>query len=214
MTITRSPGANPRTASPTSVTMPTASWPRIVPLSIPAMVPRTRCRSVPQIALRVILTIASCGSMISGWGTSSRRMSPMPCQTIAFMVVPFSVDLGRVQILRARASMTAGSLRRREWLEHETEEIRRRQCGRRDLNPHAFRHRYLKPACIPISPLPRALTSVMERRRTARRQQPPTRPTGRVAGCRQDHPVGRTRGRIRPVDRPGGDPCGKLARPP
>ena len=28
-------------------------------------------------------------------------------------------------------------------------------CGRRDLNPHAFRHRYLKPACIPISPLPR-----------------------------------------------------------
>ena len=28
-------------------------------------------------------------------------------------------------------------------------------CGRRDLNPHALRHRYLKPACIPISPLPR-----------------------------------------------------------
>ena len=28
-------------------------------------------------------------------------------------------------------------------------------CGRRDLNPHAFRHQNLNLACIPISPLPR-----------------------------------------------------------
>jgi hypothetical protein len=27
--------------------------------------------------------------------------------------------------------------------------------GRRDLNPHARKHRNLNPACIPISPLPR-----------------------------------------------------------
>ena len=31
----------------------------------------------------------------------------------------------------------------------------RKRCGRRDLNPHALRHRNLNPACIPISPLPR-----------------------------------------------------------
>src|SRR5690606_13768763 len=29
------------------------------------------------------------------------------------------------------------------------------QYGRRDLNPHAFRHQNLNLACIPISPLPR-----------------------------------------------------------
>lgn len=29
------------------------------------------------------------------------------------------------------------------------------ECGRRDLNPHARKHRNLNPACLPISPLPR-----------------------------------------------------------
>ena len=29
-------------------------------------------------------------------------------------------------------------------------------CGRRDLNPHARKHRNLNPACLPISPLPLA----------------------------------------------------------
>ncbi len=27
-------------------------------------------------------------------------------------------------------------------------------CGRRDSNPHGLRHRYLKPACLPIPPRP------------------------------------------------------------
>ena len=27
-------------------------------------------------------------------------------------------------------------------------------CGRRDLNPHDLRHRYLKPACLPVPPRP------------------------------------------------------------
>ena len=36
----------------------------------------------------------------------------------------------------------------------------RQKYGRRDLNPHAFRHQNLNLACIPISPLPREKTSV------------------------------------------------------
>ena len=30
------------------------------------------------------------------------------------------------------------------------------RCGRRDSNPHALRHRLLRPACLPIPPRPRA----------------------------------------------------------
>jgi hypothetical protein len=55
---------------------PTPSWPRIRPSSTPGIVPRTKCRSVPQIALAVSRTIASVGSWIVGSGTSSSRMSP------------------------------------------------------------------------------------------------------------------------------------------
>ena len=29
-------------------------------------------------------------------------------------------------------------------------------CSRRDLNPHAYRHRFLRPACLPISPQERS----------------------------------------------------------
>ena len=32
-------------------------------------------------------------------------------------------------------------------------------CGRWDSNPHAFRHRNLNPACLPVSPLPRSRQS-------------------------------------------------------
>lgn len=45
-----------------------------------------KCRSVPQIALAVSRTIASVGCSITGSGISSRRISLMPCQTIAFIV--------------------------------------------------------------------------------------------------------------------------------
>ena len=33
------------------------------------------------------------------------------------------------------------------------------RCGRRDSNPHALRHRLLRPACLPIPPRPRAEAS-------------------------------------------------------
>ncbi len=86
--ITRSPSRRFRTARPISSTMPTPSWPRIVPGFIPGTVPRTRWRSVPQIALAVRRTIASVRSLIRGSGTSSSRMSPMPWKTTAFIPGP------------------------------------------------------------------------------------------------------------------------------
>src|SRR3954470_16578228 len=46
-----------------------------------------RCRSEPQIAQLVTLTIASRGSSISGSATVSHRMSSLPCQTRARIFV-------------------------------------------------------------------------------------------------------------------------------
>ena len=75
---TRSPGTKLRTCSPISSTTPTPSCPRIRPSFVPGMVPRTKWRSVPQIALAVSRTIASVGSWILGSATSSSLMSPTP----------------------------------------------------------------------------------------------------------------------------------------
>jgi len=61
------------------------SCPRIVPGFISVTVPRTKCRSVPQMALAVSRTIASVGSSIFGSFTSSRPMSPTPFHTTAFI---------------------------------------------------------------------------------------------------------------------------------
>jgi hypothetical protein len=60
----------------------------MVPGFIPGRVPRIMCRSVPQIALAVSRTMASVGCLILGSLTVSRRMSPIPWKTIAFMVAP------------------------------------------------------------------------------------------------------------------------------
>src|SRR3954452_21228103 len=38
-------------------------------------------------------------------------------------------------------------------------------CGRRDSNPHALRHRLLRPACLPIPPRPQGLSIVTSRLR-------------------------------------------------
>ena len=59
-------GRRLRTPSPTSRTTPTASWPRMVPSTIRPIVPRTKCRSVPQIALVVTSTTASAAAGSSG----------------------------------------------------------------------------------------------------------------------------------------------------
>ncbi len=56
--------------------MPTASWPSTVPGATSLIVPRTKCKSVPQMAEVVMRTTASVGSSMRGSGTSSSRMSP------------------------------------------------------------------------------------------------------------------------------------------
>ena len=77
-TRTRSPSTRVVTAAPTAVTVPTASWPRIVPGFTSGTSPLRMCRSVPQIVDESIRTIASVGSMIDGSGTSSQLRWPGP----------------------------------------------------------------------------------------------------------------------------------------
>src|SRR5699024_8157159 len=47
-----------------------------------------------------------------------------------------------------------------------------RECARRDLNPHAQRHRNLNPACLPIPPRARALSIVVPHLGSVRNQYP------------------------------------------
>src|ERR1700722_19624149 len=83
-TRTRSPTANPLTASPTSVTVPTASWPRMRPSVTAATSPWRMCRSVPQIVVVSTRTTTSVGSWIAASGTSSQAFLPGPWYTSAF----------------------------------------------------------------------------------------------------------------------------------
>src|SRR5690349_13196248 len=88
-TRTRSPGATVVTASPTSTTMPTASWPRIVPGVTSGTSPFRMWRSVPQIVADPMRTIASVGSRMTGSGTDSQPRFPGPWYTSACMAPPF-----------------------------------------------------------------------------------------------------------------------------
>ena len=75
-TSTRSPAAIVVTAAPTSTTVPTASWPRIVPGFTSGTSPLRMCRSVPQIVDVSIRTIASVGCRSSGRARSPRPVGP------------------------------------------------------------------------------------------------------------------------------------------
>ena len=75
---TRSPGLNAVTAGPTLSTMPTPSWPRMRPGWQVGTSPLRMCRSVPQIVVLHILTIASVGAVISGFGALPGLSSPAP----------------------------------------------------------------------------------------------------------------------------------------
>jgi hypothetical protein len=69
--ITASPTLNAVTAEPTASTMPTPSWPRMRPGWQVSTSPLRMCRSVPQIVVRVIFTMASVGAPSVGFGRSS-----------------------------------------------------------------------------------------------------------------------------------------------
>src|SRR5580704_4701120 len=94
-TSTRSPTPNPLTASPTSVTVPTASWPRMRPSVTAGTSPCRICRSVPQIVVVSTLTTTSVGSLMLASGTSSHAFWPGPWYTRAFirptLVIPAAV---------------------------------------------------------------------------------------------------------------------------
>src|SRR5436190_1239907 len=120
---TRSPGFRFRTFLPTSSTTPTPSCPRIVPGFMPGTVPRMKCRSVPQVALAVSRTIASVGSLTFGSLTVSRRTSPMPWKTIAFMGPPGIFPT--CDAMAAGARRTARSPCETAAMDRDTEQLQR-----------------------------------------------------------------------------------------
>src|SRR5665647_649328 len=84
---TWSPALNAVTAGPTFSMMPTPSWPRIEPGLQVGTSPLRMCRSVPQMVVLVILTIASVGAVMSGF--SNRPFGVKHFQTIHH----YSVDV-------------------------------------------------------------------------------------------------------------------------
>jgi hypothetical protein len=71
-------GDSRRTPSPNSHTVPTASWRRTRLLCTTGTSPLRMCRSVPQMVVASIRTMASPWSRISGSGTSSQAFRPGP----------------------------------------------------------------------------------------------------------------------------------------
>src|ERR1700716_3835443 len=60
------------------------------------------CRSEPQIAQAVTLMMASRGCSILGSGTSSQRMSPLPCQAKAFICCSFFCRCAAVWVVNVQ----------------------------------------------------------------------------------------------------------------
>src|SRR3954465_6811901 len=85
-TTTRSPTVRLRTPLPTSTTSPMNSCPSTSPCSIVGTNPLYKWRSDPQIAVEVILTIASCELRILGSGSSTTSTFRLPIQQFAFMI--------------------------------------------------------------------------------------------------------------------------------
>ncbi len=75
---TWSPGLKLVTAAPTDSITPTPSCPRMVPGLQVGTSPLRMCRSVPQIVVRVMRTIASPGMASAGLGRSSTFLRPGP----------------------------------------------------------------------------------------------------------------------------------------
>src|SRR3954464_2763147 len=76
--MTRSPTLRLVTDGPTSVMVPTPSWPKMPPLATAGTSPLRMCRSVPQIVVVSTLTITSLGPWILGSGTSVQDFTPGP----------------------------------------------------------------------------------------------------------------------------------------
>src|SRR5690348_4008878 len=101
-TTTRSPGWRFLTPGPTSITSPINSCPRMSPFCIVGTNPLYKCRSEPQIAVDVILTIASRELRILGSGTVSTDTFRLPCQQFAF-IFHLAISSSQVAPLRRPA---------------------------------------------------------------------------------------------------------------
>jgi hypothetical protein len=77
-TRTLSPSRTLMTAAPVSTTVPTASCPKVRPSVTVGTSPLRMCRSVPQMVVVSILTIASVGLSILGSDFDSYFLSPGP----------------------------------------------------------------------------------------------------------------------------------------
>src|SRR4051812_26236465 len=85
-TTTRSPTFKlPLSPRPVSTTSPINSWPRMSPFSMVGTKPLNKCRSEPQMAVDVILTMASRELRIFGSGTSSTFTFRLPSQQVALI---------------------------------------------------------------------------------------------------------------------------------
>jgi hypothetical protein len=106
----RSPFRNLLCADPVSITSPMNSCPRMSPLFIVGIRPSIRCRSEPQIAQLVTLMMTSRPSSILGSGTLSQRMSFVPCQQSAFIII----YLCEFQVEEKRVAVVSGELPREQ----------------------------------------------------------------------------------------------------
>ena len=75
-TVTRSPGRTVVTPAPTCSTMPTISWPTVMPGTARGTEPCLMCRSLVQMLPSVTLTMASRSFCKTGLGLSSRAKVP------------------------------------------------------------------------------------------------------------------------------------------
>src|SRR6266404_970382 len=83
------------------------------PFCIVGIKPLYKCRSEPQIAVDVILTIASCLLRICGSGTSSTRISFLPYQQLALIIAFLSLsnDLQREPLVWRGVGLTPPPVR-------------------------------------------------------------------------------------------------------
>ena len=186
-TSTRSPTAMVVTAAPISTTVPTASWPRIVPGFTSGTSPLRMCRSVPQIVDESIRTIASVGSMMDRVGDGLPGPLAGPVVDERLHRTPFSSgglqDAGRGRSgLRGSPRETCWSpcrqRRRARALDGSSARIAPRRCGTSNRRRHRAGDRSGRAAAHP-----RRSTSG-----SCRRSSPPTGRTSvdhaRPAGVR------------------------------
>src|SRR5688572_19728973 len=99
------------------------------------------CRSDPQIAVVVTLTMASCGLRMTGSATSSTRMFSLPSQQTARMMWPLrsgrpARNLTGLEQLPEMPQILTDNLRRLP-LEESGDECSGLPCRRRELQIHA-----------------------------------------------------------------------------